>query len=74
MNLHLNEAIIAKMTLKKIMSQIDYVEGLLTYGVDVAGKDGGLAPDLKMVLADWFTEMRVHLRRVEYMAEQGVKN
>lgn len=75
MNLHLNEAIIAKITIKKVMSQLDHVETLLTYGVPRAEqKEGQLAPEIKMVLADWFTEMRVHLRRVEYMAEQAVQS
>jgi len=65
MNLNLNDAVIAKMTLKKIMSQIDHIETLIAYG------EQGV--DLKMTLGDWFTEMRVHLRRVEYMTEQAVR-
>lgn len=73
MNLHLNEAIIAKMTIKKIMSQIDHVESLLAYGAGVSAQSG-LAPDVKMILADWFAEMRVHLRRVEFMTEQAVRS
>lgn len=81
MNLHLNEAIIAKMTIKKVMSQIDHVETLLAYGgmpqVSARGAEyaqqGGLAPDIKMILADWFAEMRVHLRRIEHMAEHSVR-
>jgi hypothetical protein len=65
MNFNLNEAVIAKMTLKKIMSQIDHIETLLAYG------ENGV--DLKMTLGDWFAEMRVHLRRVEYMTEQAAR-
>lgn len=65
MNLNLNQALVTKMTIKKIISQIDQVEALLAYGSPGA--------DIKMVLADWFTEMRVHLRRVEYMTEQAVR-
>lgn len=64
MNTRLNEVLVAKLTIKKIMSQIDHVEALLAYAEP--------ATDLKLVLADWFAEMRVHLRRVEYMAEQTV--
>lgn len=63
--MNLNEAVIAKMTLKKIMSQIDHIETLLAYG------EQGV--DLKMILSDWFTEMRVHLRRVEYMTENAAR-
>lgn len=74
MNLHLNEAIVAKLTVKKVMNQIDHVEALLAYGsVADMPSSGGIAPDIKMVLSDWFTEMRVHLRRIEYMAEQAVR-
>ena len=65
MNLKLNEAVIAKMTIKKIMSQIDHIETLLAYG------EQGV--DLKLILGDWFTEMRAHLRRVEYMTENAVR-
>lgn len=74
MNLHLNEAIITKMTIKKIMSQIDHVETLLAFGGRAtSASHTGLPPDIGMVLADWFAEMRVHLRRIEYMAEQAVR-
>lgn len=74
MNLHLNEAIIAKLTVKKVMNQIDHVEALLAYGaVAEMPTSGGLAPDIKMVLGDWFTEMRVHLRRIEAMTEHAVR-
>lgn len=57
-----DRAVIAKLTVKKILHQIDYIETMVT-----CGSEGG---DMKIVLPDWFAEMRVHLRRLEVMAEQ----
>lgn len=62
MKSQLNDIVIAKMTLKKVMHQIDHIETLLAYGEGVG---------MKMTIADWLTEMRVHLRRLEVMAEQS---
>jgi hypothetical protein len=58
------DAMIAKLTVKKLLSQIDHVEtALLTAGTE---------PSLKFAVADWLTEMRLHLRRLELWAEQTV--
>lgn len=65
MKMNVNEALIAKMTIKKIISQIDHIETLLAYG------ENGV--DLKMALGDWFNEMRVQLRRVEFLTEQSAR-
>jgi hypothetical protein len=56
-----NDAVIAKMTIKKVLHQLDQTETLLA----VHDTD----PSLKLTLADWFTEMRVHLRRLETSVE-----
>jgi hypothetical protein len=64
MNHHFNEAVIAKMTVKKVLHQIDYIETLIAVGQP--------GHDIKLTLADWFTEIRVHLRRLEVMTEQSV--
>ena len=61
--MNINDAVIAKMTVKKVLNQIDQVEALLAFGTGDAG--------VKMTLADWFTEMRVHLRRLEYTVEHA---
>lgn len=61
---HFNEAVIAKMTVKKVLNQIDYIETLIAY--EQPGHD------IRLTLSDWFTEMRVHLRRLEIMTEQSV--
>jgi hypothetical protein len=64
MKLQFNEAVIAKLTVKKVLHQIDHVEMLIAMGDP--------CHDIKLTLSDWFTEMRVHLRRIEYMTEQSV--
>ncbi len=64
MKLQFNEAVIAKLTVKKIMHQIDHVETLIAMGEQCHA--------IKMTLSDWLSEMRVHLRRIEYMTEQSV--
>ena len=58
------EAVIAKLTVKKVLHQIDHIETLIALG-----DSGG---DIRMTVSDWFTEMRVHLKRLEYMTEQSV--
>lgn len=63
MNSRFNEAVIAKMTVKKILHQIDYIETLIAVGDPTQ--------HIKLTLADWFTEMRVHLKRLEIMAEHS---
>ncbi len=61
--MNMNDAVIAKMTVKKVLNQIDQVETLLAFNETDAG--------VKMTLGDWFTEMRVHLRRLEYAVEHA---
>ncbi|MDB5478226.1 MAG: hypothetical protein JWM96_721 [Alphaproteobacteria bacterium] len=43
-----DRAVIAKLTVKKILHQIDYIETMVT-----CGSEGG---DMKIVLPDWFAE------------------
>lgn len=64
MNLHFNEATIAKMTVKQVLHQIDYIEILVALGDP--------AHNIRTTLEYWFDDMRVHLQRLEGMAEQSV--
>ena len=64
MNLHFNEATIAKMTVKQVLHQIDYIEILVALGEP--------AQNIRTTLEYWFEDMRVHLQRLEGMAEQSV--
>jgi hypothetical protein len=61
--MNMNDAVIAKITVKKILSQVDQIETLLAFG----GTDIGV----KMTLSDWLTEMRVHLRKLECAVEHA---
>ena len=64
MNLHFNEATIAKMTVKQVLHQIDYIEILVALGEP--------AQNIRQTLEHWFDDMRIHLQRLEGMTEQSV--
>ncbi len=57
-----HSAVIAKLTVKKLLSQVDHVETMLTVG--------STEPVLKFALADGLSEMRLHLRKLESWVEQ----
>ena len=59
-----HEAMIAKLTVKKLLSQIDYVETALTAA--------SAEPNLKFAVSDWLMEMRLHLRKLEIWVERTV--
>ncbi len=59
-----HNAVIAKLTVKKLLSHVDHVETMLTMG--------STEPALKFALADGLTEMRLHLRKLESWVEQTV--
>ena len=61
--MNINDAVIAKITVKKILSQVDQIETLLAFG--------GTEIGVKMTLSDWLTEIRVHLRKLEYAVEHA---
>lgn len=64
MNLHFNEATIAKMTVKQVLHQIHHIEILIAMGEP--------AQNIRTTLEHWFSDLRVHLERLETMAEQSV--
>jgi hypothetical protein len=59
-----NQAVIAKLTVKKLITLTDQVETLLACTPH--------EPSIKLAASDWFTEMRVHLRKLEAWSEQSV--
>lgn len=62
-----HEAIITKMTVKQVLSQIDYIEILVAMG-----QMGQPALPIHKTLGYWFDDMRVHLQRLEEMTEPSV--
>lgn len=62
MNLHFNEATIAKMILKQARHQIDHLEILVALGKP--------AQNIHATLGHWFDDMRLHLQRLEAMTEE----
>lgn len=58
-------AMIAKITVKKILSLLDHVQILVAHSL---GDDPA-----RLTLQDWFDEMRLHLRKVEYSVETAAE-
>lgn len=60
-----NQAMIAKITVKKILSLLDHVQIVLTHGLGDT--------QMKLAVQDWLDEMRLHLRKIEYSVETSAE-
>lgn len=60
--INFHNAVIAKLTVKKLLNQVDHVETMLHVGTT--------EPALKFAVSDGLSEMRLHLRKLEAWVEQ----
>lgn len=63
--MHIHQAIIAKLTVKKIQSLIDHIQIILT---QLLGTNANI-----LVLQEWCDEMRLHLRKLEHSVESAAE-
>lgn len=63
--MNFNNALVAKITVKKILSLIDHIQILVTHAL------GDKIENL--TIQDWFDEIRLHLRKVEYSVETAAE-
>lgn len=61
----LHDAMIAKITVKKILSLLDHIQIIVTHAL---GENAAT-----LTIHDWFDEMRLHLRKVEYSVEAAAE-
>ncbi len=59
------QAMIAKITVKKILSLLDHMQIVVTHALG--------EHTAAMTLQDWFDEMRLHLRKIEYSVEKSAE-
>ena len=63
--MHIHQAIIAKLMVKKIQSLMDHIQIVTTHHM-------GQNP-AAMVLQDWYDEARLHLRKLEHSVETSAE-
>lgn len=63
--MNFDQAMIAKLTIKKILSILDHLQIIMAHGM---GDNAA-----KLTSQDWFDEMRLHLRKIEYSIEAAAK-
>lgn len=63
--MHIHQAIIAKLTVKKIQGIIDHMQIVLSHHM-------GENP-VRLTLQDWIDEARIHLRKLEHSVESAAE-
>jgi hypothetical protein len=63
--MHLHQAIVAKLTVKKIQSIVDHMQIITTHQM--------ADHPMVMVLQEWCDEARLHLRKLEHSVEASAE-